>query len=113
MRIDIYHHFDPAPGVLDRLEALATKLDLIMQGELVVMSEVTDALDRAEKAAADNSAADDSAEQLISTLSGLVAQLKTQTTDPATVARIDALATALTDRASRLGTAVAAGTPAA
>jgi hexokinase len=108
MRIDIYHHFDPAPGVLDRLEVLVTKLGLIVQGEEKLMSEITDALDKAEAAAKANSEADDSAEQLITTLSGLVAQLKTQTTDPATATRINALADALTARAAQLGTAVAA-----
>jgi len=108
VRVDIYHHFDPAPGVIDRLEALVTKMTQLVQGEQQIMSDLTDALDRAEQAAAENSAADDSAEALLVTLSNLIAQLKTQTTDPATVQRINDLATALKDRASRLGTAVAA-----
>jgi len=107
MRIDIYHHFDPAPEVLDRLEAIVNKLDQLVQGEQAIMSDLTDALDKAEQAAADNSAADDSAEALLVTLSGLIANLKTQTTDPATVQRINDLATSLKDRAARLGTAVA------
>ncbi len=108
MRIDIYHHFDPGPEVLDRLEALANQMGQLLQGEEVIMDELNQALDKAEQAAAANSAADDSAEALLVTLSGLIAQLKTQTTDPATVARINNLAAAINDRAARLGTAVAA-----
>ena len=77
------------------------------------MSMETDALDQAEAAAAANAEADDSAEKLLITLSGMVADLKNHTTDPQVAARITALATAISDRAARLGTAVAANTPAA
>jgi len=43
----------------------------------------------------------------------MIADLKAQGTDPATVTRITALAEALKARAARLGDAVAANTPAA
>jgi type IV secretory pathway TrbF-like protein len=112
MRIDIFHHFSP-DEVLNRLDSIEDKLDQILEGEQIIMSMETDALDQAEAAAAANAAADDSAEQLLVTLSKMVADLKANTTDPATVARITALATAIKDRAERLGTAVAANTPAA
>ena len=113
MRIDVHLYIEPGSEVTDRLDDIANKLDLVLHKEDTIMSLETDALDQAEAAAAANAAADDSAEQLLITLSKMVADLKASTTDPATVARIAALATAIKDRAARLGTAVAANTPAA
>jgi len=113
MRIDIFHHFTPDTLVLSRLDDIEDKLDQIIEGEQIIMSMETDALDQAEAAAAANAAADDSAEQLLITLSKMVADLKASTTDPATVARITALANAISGRAKQLGDAVAANTPAA
>ena len=113
MRIDFHLHIAPAPEVLARFDAVHRKLDLILRKEDIIMSMETDALDQAEAAAAANSAADDSAEQLLITLSKMVADLKANTTDPATVQRITALATAISSRAAQLGVAVTANTPAA
>jgi hypothetical protein len=113
IRIDLYQHPVPDYEVLRRLEVLSGKIDLVLLKENIIMSMETDALDQAEAAATANAAADDSAEQLLITLSKMVADLKANTTDPATVARITALATAISSRASQLGTAVAANTPAA
>jgi hexokinase len=113
MRIDIHHYFESGDAVLTRLEALANKMDRILTKELTTMSALTDALDKAEAAATANSAADDAAEGLLTTLAGLIADLKANVTDPAQIARIDALSTAIADRASKLSAAVVAGTPAA
>jgi hypothetical protein len=113
MRIDIFHHFTPDSVVLSRLDDLEDKLDLILEKEDTIMSIVTDALDQAEAAAAANSAADDAAEALLTKIAALIADLKNNQTDPATVARITALSTALNDRAGRLSAAVVANTPAA
>jgi len=113
MRLDIHLHFTPDSVVLSRLDDIEDKLDQIIEGEEIIMSMETDALDQAEAAAAANAAADDSAEELLVKLSKMVADLQTNTTDPATVTRITALAAAIKDRAQRLGTAVAANTPAA
>ena len=110
---DIRVHFVPDYEVLRRLEVLSQKIDLVLLKENIIMSMETDALDQAEAAAAANSAADDSAEQLLITLSKMVADLKANTTDPATVQRITALATAISSRAAQLGTAVTTNTPAA
>jgi type IV secretory pathway TrbF-like protein len=88
-------------------------LSLITRNEEIIMSLETDALDQAEAAAKANSDADDAAEKLLITLSGMVADLKNSTTDPAVVARITALATAIGTRAGQLSSAVVAGTPAA
>jgi hypothetical protein len=75
------------------------------------MSDLSDALDKAEAAAKANSDADDSAEALLVTLAQLIAGLKSGTTDPAQLARIAALSDALTARAGQLSAAVVAGTP--
>lgn len=102
--------FDGAPPWAIELDA---KLNLIIHQEYIIMSQLTDALDQAEAAAAANSAADDSAEALLINLAKMIADLKASGTDPATVARITALSTALSDRAGRLAAAVVAGTPSA
>lgn len=76
------------------------------------MSKLTDALDAAEAAAQANSNAEDAGTTLLQTLSGMVTQLQTETTDPATVDRINALAGALNTRSTAFGLAIAANTPA-
>jgi hypothetical protein len=111
--VHLHLHLEPDPEVLARLDGIQNMLGLVLEKEDMIMSAQTDALDQAEAAAAANSAADDSAEQLLITLSAMIADLKANTTDPATVQRITALATALSDRSGRLGVAVAANTPAA
>lgn len=116
-RHDHHHYYHHSPEarceVMRRLEVLDRKIDLVLHKEDVIMTMETDALDQAEAAAAANSAADDSAEQLLITLSAMVADLKNHTSDPQVAARIQALATAINDRAAKLGAAVAASTPAA
>lgn len=104
---------DPFDGAPDWAVVINAKLDLIINQEFFIMSQLTDALDQAEAAAAANSAADDAAEALLISLAKMIADLKASGTDPATVARITALSNALTSRAAQLGAAVVAGTPAA
>ena len=89
---------------------LFDKLDLVIAKENAIMSTLTDALDAAEAAAKANSDADDAAENLLKTIAAMVADLKNNQTDPATVERISALASALNTRASQLSTAVVANT---
>ena len=113
MRIALHLHIEPGPEVLDLLNVMNRKLNLVLHKEDIIMSMETDALDQAEAAAAANAAADDSAEQLLITLSAMVADLKNHTTDPQVSARITALATAISDRAAKLGAAVVANTPSA
>lgn len=93
--------------------SLTERLDLVLQKEDKIMSAQTDALDQAEAAAKANSDADDAAEALLLKLVDLYNQAVASSTDPAVVARIAALGTALTDRSTRLATAVTANTPAA
>lgn len=88
-------------------------LALVLEREELIMSALDDALAQAEAAAKANSDADDSAEQLLISISKMIADLKAAGTDPATLARINALSTALTTRASQLSAAVVANTPAA
>lgn len=109
----IHIHIEPDYEVHRLLHVILNKLGLVLDKEDIIMGQLEDQLTQAEAAAKANSDADDSAEQLLIKLSAMIADLKTQTTDPATVARITALSTALNARASQLGTAVAANTPAA
>lgn len=113
MQIHVYHHAEPGHEVLSRLDAISRKLDLILQKESAIMAAIDDVLAQAEAAAKQNSDADDAAEQLLISLAKMIADLKTQGTDSATLARITALSTALTNRAAQLSAAVVANTPAA
>ena len=110
------HQCDQAPAWAEKLDEkmdlVLKDMGLILQRELKIMSQLTDALDAAEAAAKANSDADDSAEKLVLDLTALISTLKSTGTDPATVQRIDALTTALRARAAQLGAAVAAGTAA-
>lgn len=92
---------------------ISARLDLILEKEDYIMSAIDDALTQAEAAAKSNSDADDAAEALLVSISKMIADLKAAGTDPATLARITALSTALSSRAAQLSAAVVAGTPAA
>ncbi len=76
------------------------------------MAAIDDVLAQAEAAARANSEADDAAEALLIAISKMIADLKAAGTDPATIARIQALADALNARAAQLAAAVVANTPA-
>ncbi len=94
-------------------QQLLQQIGVIIEKENKIMTAVTDALDAAEAAATANSKADDAAEALLISISAMVSDLKNNQTDPATVDRINALATAINDRAAKLGVAVVANTPTA
>jgi hypothetical protein len=111
MRLDIHHHL--AGDLLAELGAIHRKLDLILKRQEIEMSAITDALDKAEASAKANSDAEDAVMGLLTTLSAQIAALKTTQTDPATVARVQALADALSAKAAALSAAVVANTPAA
>ena len=113
MRIDFHLHVEQGPEVLDLLDVMNRKLNLVLHKEDLIMSIETDALDQAEAAAARNDAADSSAEDLLVKISQMVADLKNTQTDPATAQRITALGAAISDRAARLAASVVANTPAA
>ena len=77
------------------------------------MSKLTDALDFAEQTAAEDTAADNAAKVLLENLSKMIAELKQGVADPAAIARIEALAQGVRDRAASLSAAVVANTPVA
>lgn len=97
--------FDAIRHQLNRIE---WKIDALHQIEEDIMSAIEDELTKAEAAAKANSDADDAAEALLVKISQMIADLKAAGTDPATLTRIDALATALNDRAAKLSAAVVA-----
>lgn len=109
LAISISPSNEAPPWALD----LLSKIGVVLQKEDQIMSQQSDALDQAEAAAAANAAADSSAEALLVTLSQMIGNLVSSQTDPATIARINALATALNDRAAQLSAAVVANTPVA
>ncbi len=95
-----------------KLDLALTLLLQVRQGEGIIMSAIDDVLAQAEAAARANSEADDAAEALLVAISKMIADLKATGTDPATIARIQALADALNARAAQLAAAVVANTPA-
>lgn len=103
----------PSKEAPDWAVSLSEKLDLVLQKEDKIMSAQTDALDQAEAAAAANSSAADSAENLMLELVRLYNEAAANSSDPAVTNRISALSTALTNRATRLSEAVVTNTPAA
>ena len=111
---------DDISAILALVKAMTVKIDRLLQDDRTIidkenkiMSELTDAMDRAEAAAKANSEADDSAEKLLVTIAQLLKNTATGGTDPAMVSRVNALADALNSRSAQLGAAVVAGTPAA
>lgn len=95
------------------LKAVLKKIDLLILGEEIIMTELTDQLDAAEANAKANSDAEDSAMALLIKLSDMIKALGTGSTDPALVARVKALSDGLRAKADALAAAVVAGTPAA
>jgi hypothetical protein len=88
-------------------------LDLVLKQETKIMADIHEVLTNAEAAAKANSDAEDAAMALLTTLAKAIADLKATGTDPATVARIQALADGLNAKAAALAAAVVADTPAA
>lgn len=105
---------------VDRLVRIEGKLDQVLnlqkqvlQKETLIMGAIEDAVTAAEEAARKNADAEDAVIGLLGALAQQISDLKSAGTDPATVQRIQALATALQQKADALGAAVVANTPAA
>lgn len=107
-----HNHLSPWEQAPPWALELREMLSLVLRKEDLIMSIESDALDKAEAAAKANSDADDAAENLLLSISGMVADLKNHQTDPATAQRIVALSDAINQRASKLSAAVIANTPA-
>lgn len=97
---------DAPPWAIALRDELRKTLAVITTKEDKIMSAVTDALDDLEKNTAAIDGAEDSAEAAFTRLAAMIADLKTNTTDPATAARIQAVSTELAARAAKLGVAV-------
>lgn len=87
---------------------LISKVDQLLNNTEIIMSLETEALDKLEASTAAINGAEDSAEAAFTRLADMIAALKTNTTDPATAARITAASDALRARADKLAAAVAA-----
>lgn len=77
-----------------------------------IMTELSDAVDGIESAAEADTNADSAAMAMLVKLSELVKSTAANGTDPAMVARVNAVAAAMKDRAKALSDAVVANTPA-
>ena len=102
-----------AGDIANGITQILKMLDLVIQKENTLMSELTDAVDAAEAAATQNNNADDAAEALLLKIIDLYNAAAANSVDPAVVARIAAVGKAVGDRSSKLSAAVVAGTPAA
>lgn len=103
--------------IIERLVHMDRKLDFLCEQnrssfklEKSIMSKLTDALDFAEQTAMEDAAADNAAKELLVSLSKMIADLKEGVADPAAIARIEALAQGVRDRAASLSAAVVANT---
>lgn len=94
--------------VLSALADIQRRLQRIENKENQIMSVVTDQLDALEANAKAINGADDAAEAAFTKLAQMIADLKTNSTDPATAARIQAVSDELKARAAKLAAAVAA-----
>lgn len=104
---------DDLNRIEDKLDRVLNLLHKVLYKEDKIMGQLEDALTQAEAQAKANSDAEDAVEALLTALSAQIAALKTNTTDPATIARVQALSDALQARAAQLAAAVVANTPAA
>lgn len=108
LQIDHYHHFSREAEA--RLRRIEYYTELILRNQENIMATVQENLDAAEKAARDNSDAEDAIIGILGVLRGEVAALKAAGTDPATASRIEGLAAALTARTPKLAAAAMEGT---
>jgi hypothetical protein len=87
---------------------IPAQLDAILANQEKIMSALTDQLDALEKNTKAIDDSEDAAEAAFTRLAAMIADLKTGVTDPAVLARIDAVSTELANRAAKLAAAVVA-----
>lgn len=109
---DVHIHMH-SPQVETLLREVLSKLGLILGNQETIMATVAENLAAAEAAAKANSDAEDSIIAILKAVEVEIAALKAAGTDPATAARIEALATALAARTPVLAAAAIENTPAA
>lgn len=103
-----HHHDNPWAEAPAWAREIRNMLALIISKENIIMSDLTDAADRAEASAKAIADSEDAAEASFKALADLIASLKTATTDPATLARINEASALVNARAARLAAAVVA-----
>jgi len=103
MRIDLHCHIEIPPEVLDRLDGLSRKLDLVLKSEIYMSKELDDLTAQVKS----NSEVEASALTLIN---GIAARITAASTDPAA---LKALTDELKAKDDQLAAAVTANTPAA
>lgn len=108
-----HNHRDPWATAPPWARELRDMLGLLVRMDRFIMTQISDVLDQAETNAHANADAEDAAMALLLALSQAIADLKAAGSDPATVARIQALSDGLRAKAEALAAAVVANTPAA
>ena len=124
MRIDLHIHFEPDPEVLDRLEALAQNMNLVLSNTESIMPTLQELQDKADATLASITAEtdiDNAVAKVVNdqrqTIVDLKAQLAAAGTDPAKLQALsdtlDNILTLNTSNTKIVSDAVTAGTPAA
>jgi hypothetical protein len=109
MRLEIIHRFVPDDEVLDRLESLSQKMDLIIENQETTMIDVTALQAVATRLQASDTAALAALQALKDQNTSLAAHLAAiPTQDPATQTAINDVVTALTGTADAVDKAVTA-----
>lgn len=94
--------------IIRRIDRIEDKLNRLLEGEIIIMAAISEALDDLEAQTAAIDGAEESAESAFTRLADLITSLKDSQTDPATAARIQAAADNLRTKATALAAAVAA-----
>lgn len=94
------------------LRDIDAKLNLLFQGDSIIMTQLTDALDEIEKNAEADRNADSAAKALIVKLGKMITDGASGAPSPEAFARLKAIGQGMMDRAADLSAAVVAGTPA-
>ncbi len=112
MKIEVHHHHHFSSPALDRLEAVADRLEKVAKVfshlEKIAMKNIDDLV----AAVTAETSAEESLETLVGNLAQQVRDLKSNGTDPATAAKIDALATQIENNTHNIVNAVQQNTPA-
>lgn len=101
---------------LDRIERVVREIrsnqGSLFEGELIIMTQLTDALDEMERNAEADRNADAAAKALILRLGKMITDGASGAPSPEAFARLKAIGQGMVDRAADLSAAVVAGTPA-
>lgn len=116
MIIDVHVHFDSLDSdarAHRKLDLILARLDALGRQETTMNADLQARLDALAVTVANIDSVVDSNDALLTELSAMIAELKSTTTDPATLQRIDDLGAAIDASRTKLNAAVIANTPAA